>query len=408
MLGNILMRIGFDARCLEEENISGVGEYTLELLKNILEIDSSNQYIIFSNSFRQKNSRHFEWIKEYPNAKLKRFYFPNKVLNLCFWYLNWPKIDKLIGRADIFFAPNINFLSVSKDCRLIATFHDLSFERFSHFFPLKTRLWHKYFVNPRKISRIAKKMIAISKSTKKDLEEIYQVKKDDIQVIQHGISQDFRVMEKNDPKLDEIKRKYQLPQRFIFFLGNIEPRKNISTIIAAYKSIFSENPKVSGYELVLAGNISPLCWDLIEKNNIKTCGYIEREDRPYVYNLASLFVYPSFFEGFGLPILEAMACGTPVIASSNSSLPEVAGNSALLIDPNRPTEIAEAMKNVLNDEKLYDKMKKMGLTQAEKFSWEKCAKETLAVIHQKNKCESASMPAFSDQLEKGWADILKS
>jgi glycosyltransferase involved in cell wall biosynthesis len=374
------MRIGFDARCLEEENISGVGEYALELLKNILEIDTSNKYSIFSNSFRQKNKHHFDWISKYPNAKLKRFYYPNKILNLSSWYLNWPKIDKLIGGVDIFFAPNINFLSVSKDCRLIATFHDLSFERYPHFFSLKTRLWHKYFVNPRKISRISKKMIAVSESTKNDLEEIYQVKSEDIQVIPHGISQDFRVIEKNDQKLVATRHRYGLPQKFIFFLGNVEPRKNISSVIAAYKNFVSTNLKLSEYQLVLAGNISPLCRDLIEKENIKTCGYIKREDRPYVYNLASFFVYPSFFEGFGLPILEAMACGTPVIASNNSSLPEVSGNSVLQIDPNRPTELSQAMENIIADEKLYNKLKKKGIAQAKKFSWEKCAKETLTAI----------------------------
>jgi glycosyltransferase involved in cell wall biosynthesis len=374
------MRIGFDARCLEEENISGVGEYALELLKNVLKIDRSNQYIIFSNSFRQKNSCHFEWIRVYPNADLKRFSFPNKILNFCFWYLNWPKIDKLIGGVDTFFAPNINFLSVSAGCRLIATFHDLSFERYTHFFQLKTRLWHKYFVNPRKISLLAKKIIAISESTKYDLEEIYQVKKTDIQVILHGIGQGFRVIDKNDPKLDEIKKKYQLPQKFIFFLGNIEPRKNISSIISAYKNIVLKNPKLSRYELVLAGNISPLCKNLIKKNNVKACGYIERSDRPYVYNLAYLFVYPSFFEGFGLPILEAMACGTPVMTSNNSSLPEVAGNSTLFFDPNRPAEIAEAMENILTDKNLYKKFKERGVMQAQKFSWKKCAEETLTVI----------------------------
>jgi len=374
---NILMRIGFDARCLEKENISGVGEYALELLKNILKIDSANQYIIFSNSFRQKNSRHFEWIKAHPNATLKRFSIPNKMLNLCFWYLNWPKIDKLIGGADIFFAPNINFLCVSGKCRLVATFHDLSFERYPHFFPLKTRLWHKYFVNPKKVSRTAKSITAVSESTKKDLREIYQVKNEDIQTIPHGISQDFSFIGRNDPKLEKIRRKYRLPQKFIFFLGNIEPRKNITSIIAAYKDIVLRNPELSEYELVLAGNISPLCASLIKAENIKTCGYIDRADRPYVYNLASLFVYPSFFEGFGLPVLEAMACGTPVVASNNSSIPEVAENSALLIDPNRPTELADAMENILTDENLRRKFKERGLEQAQKFSWKKCAEETL-------------------------------
>jgi glycosyltransferase involved in cell wall biosynthesis len=374
------MQIGFDARCLEEENISGVGEYALELLKNIIDSDKSNQYIVFSNSFRQKSNRHFAWIKKHPNIKLKRFPIPNKILNFCFWYLSWPKIDKLIGGADIFFAPNINFLSVSDQCRLVATFHDLSFERYPHFFPLKTRLWHKYFVNPRKISETAKSIIAVSESTKRDLEEIYRVDKNHVQAVPHGICQEFKVMNKNDPRLDAIKKKYDLPREFILYLGNIEPRKNVASIISAYKNIVTENEKLSKYKLVLAGNISPLCRDLIEKGNIKTCGYVKRTDRPFIYNLASLFVYPSFFEGFGLPVLEAMACGTPVIASNNSSIPEVAGNSALSIDPNRPAELADAMKNILMDENLRQKFKERGLEQAQKFSWKKCARETLKNI----------------------------
>lgn len=375
------MKIGFDARCLEEARISGVGEYALELLKNLLKEDPKNEYIVFSNSFKQTASRNFEWIKKYPNAKLERFSFPNRILNFCFWYLNWPKIDKLVGGTDAFFAPNINFFPVSRKCRLVATFHDLSFERYPHFFPFKTRLWHEYFVNPRRIARKAEKLIAVSESTKKDLEEIYKIKSENISVVSHGINQNFRVIDRNDPKLIEIQKKYKLPHKFIFYLGNIEPRKNIASIVAAYKIFILKNTELGKFKLVLAGNISPLCREIVEKEDLKTYGYIKREDRPYVYNLASLFVYPSFFEGFGLPVLEAMACAVPVIASNNSSIPEVAGNAAILIDPNRPSELSEAMKALLTDEGLYAKIKERGLMQSQKFSWKKCALE--------------SMPAFS-------------
>lgn len=395
------MKIGFDARCLEEERISGVGEYALELLKNLLEIDGKNQYIVFSNSFGQKNKLHFEWLKKNPNAELKRFSFPNKFLNFCFWYLNRPKIDKMIGDVDVFFAPNINFISVSKNCPLVATFHDLSFERFPHFFPLKTRLWHKLFVIPRKIARIAKKIIAVSQSSKKDLAEIYGIKPEKITIINHGVSNDFRIIDGNDPGFLEIQKKYGLPHKFILYLGNIEPRKNISAIIAAYEYLSMKNPGLAKYKLVLAGNISPLCLDITKKENVITCDYIERNDRPYVYNLASLFVFPSFFEGFGLPVLEAMACGTPVITSNNSSLPGVAENAAVLINPMRTTELVEAMGAVLADEKLYNKLRGRGSKQAQKFSWKKCAEETLKI------CESASMPAFSDRLEKDSGDTRK-
>lgn len=374
------MKIGFDARCLEEEKISGVGEYTLELLKNLLELDSKNQYIIFSNSFKQYNNQNFEWIKKYPNAKLKRFSFPNKLINFFFWYLNWPKIDNMIGSVDIFFAPNINFISINKSCPLVVTFHDLSFERYYRFFPLKTRLWHQYFVNPRKIAKNAKKIIAVSESTKKDLEEIYNQDPLKVKVIYHGISNDFILIDRKDSKIIKIQKKYNLPHKFILYLGNIELRKNIISLISAYKSIASKNPEIGKYKLVLAGNISPLCKDILRKEKISTCGYIKREDRPYIYNLASLFVYPSFFEGFGLPIIEAMACGVPVISSSNSSIPEVTGNAAILVNPHRPQEIAEAIESILTEKKLYNKMRERGLKQAQKFNWKKCAKETLMTI----------------------------
>lgn len=374
------MRIGFDARCLEEENISGVGEYTFELLKNLLKLDTLNNYVLFSNSFKQKNSHRFECFQQHPNVELKRYSFPNKILNFFFWYLNFPKIHTLIGDTSVFFVPNINFLSFSRKNRAIATFHDLSFERNANFFPLKTRLWHNYFVNPRKIARYAKKIIAVSTSTKKDLEEIYGIAPQKIEIVSHGVSDEFRPIDRRDPKLTKIRKKYGLPENFIFYLGNIEPRKNISSIITAHKKLIQINPNHAKLELVLAGNLNPLCRNLAEEKNITVCGYIERADRPYVYNMASIFVYPSFFEGFGLPILEAMACGTPSIASNNSSIPEVAGNAAILVDPNRPTELFEAMKSLLLNISTYDKFKKKGIAQANQFSWAKCAKETLSVI----------------------------
>lgn len=374
------MKIGFDARCLEEEKISGVGEYALELSKNILVANTKNKVVIFSNSFKQKNSFNFQWLAKYSNAKLKRFFFPNKILNFFLWYFNRPRIDKLAGNADIFFAPNINFLSISKNCPLAITFHDLSFESLPAFFPLKTRLWHKLFVNPRRIARMAKKIIAVSESTKEDLEKIYGIYPQKIDVIYHGVSDDFKEINSINPKLTEIQKKYNLPQKFILYLGNIEPRKNLSSVIAAYETLISESPKLAKYKLVLAGNISSLCRSIAKNENVITCGYIKREDRPYLYNLASLFVYPSFLEGFGLPVLEAMACGAPVITSHNSSLPEVAGNAAIFIEPDRPTEILKAAEHILTDKKLYNKIKNRGLKQARIFSWKKCAKETLCVL----------------------------
>jgi len=375
------MRIAIDARCLEEERISGVGVYTLEIIQNLLKKDKKNRYIIFSNAYKEL-SKSLSFAKKYPNAELKRFRWPNKLLNFFIWYFGWPKLDSLIGGVDIFFAPNINFLTVSKNCKLFTTFHDLSFERFPEFFKRKTRLWHFYFVNPRKIAQKSEKLIAVSESTKNDLEGIYGVKEKKVHVICHGVSDDYKIISRNDPKLLEIQKKYSLPYKFILYLGNIEPRKNIKALIEAHKMLRKNNPRFDGYKLVLAGSISPLCRGIIkeEKENISAIGYIDREDKPFVYNLASIFVYPSFFEGFGLPSLEAMACGTPVIASHNSSIPEVVENAAILVNPNRPEEIGEAMKYLLKDEKLYNIIKERGLRQAKKFDWKKCAEKTLKLL----------------------------
>jgi glycosyltransferase involved in cell wall biosynthesis len=374
------MRIGFDIRCLEERNISGVGEYTLELFKNMIDLDTKNTYVVFSNSFRGTASQNFGWLKKYPNVEIKRFSFPNKIFNFFLWYFSFPKIDRLIGGVDVFFAPNINFLAISTECPLLVTFHDLSFERFPGYFDFTTRIWHQYFVQPRKIARAASGIIAVSDSTKKDLEEIYRVDPRKIGAVHHGVSEDFKEIDNDNPKLPEVQKKYHLPEKFILFLGNIESRKNIFSTAAAFDSLINKNKNISNYKLVLVGNLNKNFRKIIKNKNIIWCGYIDRKDRPYLYNLAKLLVYPSFFEGFGLPVLEATACGTPVVTSNNSSLPEVAGAAAILIDPNRPTELAKAMRNVILDNLLYDKMRKRGLAQAKKFGWGKCAKETLEII----------------------------
>jgi glycosyltransferase involved in cell wall biosynthesis len=191
-------------------------------------------------------------------------------------------------------------------------------------------------------------------------------------------------------KLYGVKTKYNLPEKFILFLGTIEPRKNIVGLIQAYSQLKIKNYKLQNYKLVIAGgkgwrsNEIYEEWEKSEyKDDIIFLGYIDNQDKPYIYNLASVFVYPSFYEGFGFPPLEAMACGVPVITSFASSLPEIVGDAGIMIDPYNINDLAEAISKVLSDEKLRNSMIEKGLEQAKKFSWGKAAGEYLDIINQK-------------------------
>ena len=215
-----------------------------------------------------------------------------------------------------------------------------------------------------------------------------EVKEEKIKVIYSGISSEFRPIDKNDPELKAIKEKYNLPENFILYLGTVEPRKNIASIIEAFELI--RRNKVSPYQdlkLVIAGGLGWLYKDILKmaensqyEDDILFISSVVSADRVYLYNLSKIFVFPSFFEGFGFPPLEAMACGVPTIASNCSSLPEVVGDGALMIDPYRPEEIAIAAREIFNDEKLKNFLIKKGVEQASEFSWEKCARETLEFI----------------------------
>jgi len=392
------MKIGIDVRCLAEGRRTGVEEYTLNLLENLFRIDSKNEYVLFFNSF-SKPKVSFTWINKYPNVRLKKFRIPNKILNFLFWYLNWPKIDKLVGGVDIFFLPNIIFGSFSQKTKLILTIHDLSFERHLENFSWKRKLWH-IFINPKKICRRANQLIAVSDSTKADLVNLYGISEEKIERIYSGIGERFKALDRNNPHLIQIKEKYKLPYKFILYLGTIEPRKNILGTINAFnylqKKAHEKNwEEIKKIKLVLAGHTGWLNEEIFEaldkshfKKDIFYLGSIPDEDKVYLYNLASLFIYPSFFEGFGFPTLEAMACEIPVISSNNSSLAEIIGSAGILIDPSQSNEIYLAMKEILFHKELLEDLKIEGKKQAANFNWPKTARETLKVFKKLGKYPS--------------------
>lgn len=378
------MKIGIDIRTLMDAQYSGVSEYTLNLIQNILKLDQKNGYRLFYNSAHDISGRMPKF--DQPNVKVVKFNYPNKILNYVgFKLLGLPKIDKLLD-VDVFFMPHMNFMAFSEKGKSILTIHDLSFLRYKEFFSLRKNFWHK-MLDVEKMIKQADMVVAISESTKNDVVELYGIDPLKVKVIYSGIGDEFRVIDKQDARMREIKEKYGLPDKFIFFLGTIEPRKNLEGLIIAFNRLRMRNPELNDYRLVIAGgrgwksdSIFKAWEESPFKDDIKFLGYIDRNDKPYLYNLASLFVYPSFYEGFGFPPLEAFASGVPVIASSSSSLPEIVGGAGLMIDPYDASSLSLAMEEVLQNNGLREDMIRNGLEKVKKFSWVKAAEDYLKIL----------------------------
>ncbi len=380
------MRIGIDVRCLQDGTHSGVEEYVRALLEELFASDTENEYLLFANAWNTERID-FSWTERYRNVSVRLSHWPNKLLNLCFWYLGWPKADRMLGGTDVFFMPNLNFIALSRDVRFVLTAHDLSFELFPETFSWKRRLWH-VFVDFRRLVRRADRVIAVSQSTADDLRAVYGTPEQKIQVIPSGIRDIFRPVDRNDATLLSIKEKYGLPFKFILSLGTIEPRKNLISLLRAFETMQgSGHPELMKYALVIAGTEGWASHDFFDqvrrslvRDRIILTGFVEDQDKPGLYSLASAFVYPSLYEGFGFPPLEALACGTPVIASHSSSLPEVVGAEAILIDPYRPEEILQALRQLLLSRELQEILRDAGPVQASHFSWPRAAASVRKVL----------------------------
>ena len=378
------MQIGIDIRVLAKGARTGIEEYALNLLDSMVALKPDARYKFFYNAF-SKVPLEYPWLKA-PNAELREFRLPNRfVFDPFSYFFNFPKIDRLLGGIDVLFSPHFLISALSKTCPRTITFHDLSFWHYPNFFSPRKRWWH-LSLGIKNQARAADKIIAVSNSTKQDLVNFWKINPEKIFVIHSGIAENFKPRPQNDPKLEHIKKKYNLPDNFIFYFGTIEPRKNIIALIKAFERCASQFQN-EDLRLVIAGRLGWLFKDIIKtartskfKEKIIFTGFIDDVDKPYIYNLAKIFVYPSFFEGFGFPPLEAMASGVPTITSNASSLPEIVGDAGIMIDPYKIDELAAAMEFVLSDAALRRELVRKGLERTKQFSWEKTARETLRVL----------------------------
>lgn len=355
--------------------------YTFDLIKHILKQDTKNEYVFYYNSYQDIRER----MPEFKKGQVVRTRYPNKIFNYILQKIfSFPKLDKLLA-TDVFFSPHINFTSLSKKSKSVLTVHDLSFLRYPEFFSWRKNFWH-WMLNTKKMIKKADKVVAVSENTARDIEELIGVPSERIEVIYPGLDNKFKKLNKDDQFLMKTREKYDLSGKFVLFLSTIEPRKNVVGVLRAFDRCL-DMPEMSGYTLVIAGgsgwknkDVIRIYNELKHKDRIRFVGYLKEEEKVCFYNLASMFIYPSFYEGFGFPPLEAMACGTPVIAGSNSSLIESTGEAGILAEPGNIESIAQAMRQVASDPNLRRRLTEKGFAQAGRFNWDDAAKGYLRVF----------------------------
>jgi len=377
------MRILVDIRHLAHPKPSGVGEYTIEILRALFRIDKQNQYTLLSTG-RIKPDIDVLFPGHTQDVEHVHVSIPNKILNLRMSLLGHPTLNWHVKNpVDLLFMPNLNIAPLPPNLPTVLTVHDLSWKIFPEFYSARMRAWHKA-IKPQALIDRVDSIITPSLSTKCDLERSFGRKSDRVHVIPHGVHSRYSAsMQARD---HGVRSRQKLPKRFVLFLGTIEPRKNIIAIIDGVKRYRDQTG--DDLHLVLVGKwgwkaraIKKRLWKRDTKPWVHQLGYVPKEDLPAVYRSAKALVWPSIYEGFGLPVLESMACGTPVITSHTSSLAEVTGDAAVHVDPFNDQDITSALMGILGSNTLHTTLAQKGQKQAANHTWQQAAEQTLCVFH---------------------------
>ena len=356
---------------------AGIGRYTRSLIHALAQQDTENQYALYV----PRDALYLDDARAFP----KNFRITLAPLNERYMVAMWQRaqiplpVEIFTGRADIFYSPDF-VLPPTRAKKKILTVHDLSFKRVPETAVPKLK-WYLEGAVPRAVAR-ADLIFADSDATRDDLMELFHVPRERVQTLYSGCDAQFHPIT-DEHERARIRTTYRLHKPFILHVGTIEPRKNLARLIQA----FSQLPQRRDVELVIAGGrgwmydeiyAAPQRFGVSEQ--VRFIGFTPDADLPALYSLAELVAYPSLYEGFGLPVLEAMACGAAVVTSNNSSLPEVAGDAAWLVDARDVQAIAGALEQVLQDAQWRGIMQTKALAQAKKFSWEKSARQLRAAF----------------------------
>jgi glycosyltransferase involved in cell wall biosynthesis len=367
------MRIGIDATALPPQPV-GAGNYIIHLIRTLTGMTSDHEFVVFAqpsgpNLIDLSEKSSVEWVivdERSSGSRLiwEQLYLPN-----------------LVRKSGVDLLHSLHYTRpVRLPCKSVVTFHDMTFFLYPE---LHTWARRQYFPRMMKYSAgKADELITVSDSTRDDLIRILQIDPHKVTTTHLGVNPGFKPTVDEDKK-KKIAEKYNLPEKFILYVGLVEPRKNLPVLIDAYKQLIEND---LDYELVLVGRYGWMYEEVLEQvrklnlqHAVRFLGYVPQEDLPLVYNLASLFVYPTIYEGFGLPALEAMACGIPVITSAVSSLPEIVKEAGLLTPVNDTNALFETMVTALTNEDLRKDLIRKGPERAAEFSWSKTAQLTLQV-----------------------------
>lgn len=374
------MHIGLNAHLLslaETYRGAGINSYIHNLLTHLPRVDRDNRYTAFIGDGRFTSSELTLRLSRLPTSRpMVRIFWEQAVQPFAL-----RKEGVGLIHALAFVTPLLS------PCPSVVTVYDLSFLLYPDRFKRAKRFYLSLFT--RLSARKARRIIAISESTKRDVVHLLGVPPDKVEVVYCGLDDAFRPLAED--QVAAFRSERGLSERFILFVGTIEPRKNVTRLIEAFANLLT--CQLADLKLVIGGakgwfyeDVFARAEELGLEGQVMFPGYIPASELPLWYNAAELFVYPSLYEGFGLPPLEAMACGTPVVTANTSSLPEVVGEAGLTVAPLDVEGLAEAMRRVLNDATLRREMRERGLQRAQSFSWTKTARETVQVYRRAMEC----------------------
>lgn len=377
------MKIGINAHLLaftENYRQAGLSRHIYELIANVPRVASSDSFTAFvgNGDIPQSSRRQMP-----PNLTLSRSRFPTgrAPVRIAWEQLALP-FAALRTRLDLLHCP-VSVRPFLSPCPVVITIHDLIFLRYPKSFHPVKQLYLRTMT--RWSARHATHIIAVSEATRQDTIELLGVSPRRVTTVHNGVGEQFKPLPEAD--VEEFRRLKELSTRTILYVGTLEPRKNLTLLLNAFKSI-ADDPEYEDVKLVVGGSKG---WyyeeifstaerlGLVSADRVHFLGRVPDDELPLWYNVADVFAYPSRYEGFGLPPLEAMSCATPVVVSNTSALPEVVGDAGLLLDPDDAPAWTGALKELLSDQAKAEKLAKKGLVQAGKFTWQRAAAETAGI-----------------------------